>query len=194
LHDIADRSRSPIIASHSGARHVEGFARFLDDNEIRAVARTGGVVGLWPYHSQKPRLKKVDPRTPPSRSSASRYPRTPDSAPDPTAWNPRRPAPAGRACGSNRSRPLPHSVSRRSPVTKIVRGKRRSQKLDRSPASGPQMTDRQQASEPGRRYAEPVRCLQVGRPASAEAMTPANAPTSFAKRTRRAVADGRVLL
>jgi membrane dipeptidase len=50
LHDIAERSRSPIVASHSGARRVEEFARFLDDNEIRAVARTGGVVGLWPYH------------------------------------------------------------------------------------------------------------------------------------------------
>jgi microsomal dipeptidase-like Zn-dependent dipeptidase len=50
LHDIAERSRSPIIASHSGAGRVEGFARFLDDNEIRAVARTGGIVGLWPYH------------------------------------------------------------------------------------------------------------------------------------------------
>jgi len=50
LHDIADRSRSPIVASHSGARRIEEFARFLDDDEIRAVARTGGVVGLWPYH------------------------------------------------------------------------------------------------------------------------------------------------
>jgi membrane dipeptidase len=50
LHDIADCSRSPIIASHSGARGVEDFGRFLDDSEIRAVARTGGLVGLWPYH------------------------------------------------------------------------------------------------------------------------------------------------
>jgi len=50
LHDIAGRSRSPVVASHSGARGVEEFARFLGDDEIRAVARTGGVVGLWPYH------------------------------------------------------------------------------------------------------------------------------------------------
>jgi membrane dipeptidase len=50
LHDIVDRSRTPVIASHSGARRIEEFARFLDDSEIRAVARTGGVVGLWPYH------------------------------------------------------------------------------------------------------------------------------------------------
>lgn len=49
LHDIAAHSRSPIIASHAGARSVDPFARFLDDDEIRAIARTGGLVGLWPY-------------------------------------------------------------------------------------------------------------------------------------------------
>ena len=49
LHDIAERSRSPIIASHAGAKAVDDFARFLDDDEIRAIARTGGLVGLWPY-------------------------------------------------------------------------------------------------------------------------------------------------
>jgi len=49
LHDIAAHSRSPIIASHAGARSVEDFERFLDDDEIRAIARTGGLVGLWPY-------------------------------------------------------------------------------------------------------------------------------------------------
>jgi microsomal dipeptidase-like Zn-dependent dipeptidase len=49
LHDIAAHSRSPIMASHAGARSVEDFARFLDDDEIRAIARTGGLVGLWPY-------------------------------------------------------------------------------------------------------------------------------------------------
>jgi microsomal dipeptidase-like Zn-dependent dipeptidase len=49
LHDIAAQSRAPIVASHAGARSVENFERFLDDDGIRAVARTGGVVGLWPY-------------------------------------------------------------------------------------------------------------------------------------------------
>ena len=49
LHDVAAHSRSPVIASHAGARSVEDFARFLGDDEIRAIARTGGLVGLWPY-------------------------------------------------------------------------------------------------------------------------------------------------
>src|SRR5581483_5266900 len=52
LHDIVAHSRSPVIASHAGARAVEDFARFLDDDGIRAVARTGGLVGLWPYRYQ----------------------------------------------------------------------------------------------------------------------------------------------
>ena len=48
--DIARRTRRPIVASHSGARGIEDFERFLDDSEIVAVAETGGLVGLWPYH------------------------------------------------------------------------------------------------------------------------------------------------
>lgn len=50
LLDIAKRTRHPIVASHTGARRVEDFARFLDDSEIVAIAGTGGLVGLWPYH------------------------------------------------------------------------------------------------------------------------------------------------
>jgi len=49
LHDIAAHSRSPVMASHAGAQSVENFPRFLADGGIRAVARTGGLVGLWPY-------------------------------------------------------------------------------------------------------------------------------------------------
>jgi microsomal dipeptidase-like Zn-dependent dipeptidase len=48
--DIIKRTRRPVVASHAGARKVEGFERFLDDSEIVAIAETGGLVGLWPYH------------------------------------------------------------------------------------------------------------------------------------------------
>ena len=48
--DIVEQSTRPVIASHSGARARGDFARFLSDDEIRAVARTGGVIGLWPYN------------------------------------------------------------------------------------------------------------------------------------------------
>jgi membrane dipeptidase len=48
--DIAKHIRRPIVASHTGARKIEDFERFLDDSEIVAIAETGGLVGLWPYH------------------------------------------------------------------------------------------------------------------------------------------------
>lgn len=49
LHDVVKLTQQPIIASHTGARRVEEFERFLQDDEILAVAGTGGLVGLWPY-------------------------------------------------------------------------------------------------------------------------------------------------
>jgi membrane dipeptidase len=48
--DIAKHTRRPIVASHAGARRIEDFERFLEDSEIVAIAETGGLVGLWPYH------------------------------------------------------------------------------------------------------------------------------------------------
>ena len=39
----------PVVSSHAGARAVRDFARFHDDAELRAIAATGGLVGLWPF-------------------------------------------------------------------------------------------------------------------------------------------------
>lgn len=39
----------PVISSHSGAKAVRDFARFHDDHELRAIAATGGLIGLWPF-------------------------------------------------------------------------------------------------------------------------------------------------
>jgi microsomal dipeptidase-like Zn-dependent dipeptidase len=49
LRDILDCSSQPIIASHTGARSLDDFRRYLDDSEIAAIAEKGGLVGLWPY-------------------------------------------------------------------------------------------------------------------------------------------------
>lgn len=49
LRDVAELTRQPIIASHSGARRIQQFERFLEDDDILAIAATGGLVGLWPY-------------------------------------------------------------------------------------------------------------------------------------------------
>jgi membrane dipeptidase len=38
-----------VICSHAGAREVASFERYLSDDAIRAVAGTGGAIGLWPY-------------------------------------------------------------------------------------------------------------------------------------------------
>jgi len=50
LHDVAKCSDQPIVATHSGARKIEDFKRYLDDAEIALIAGSDGIVGLWPYH------------------------------------------------------------------------------------------------------------------------------------------------
>ena len=40
---------APVISSHTGARALQDFERFLSDEELRAIAGTGGLVGLWPF-------------------------------------------------------------------------------------------------------------------------------------------------
>lgn len=49
---MVDHSSAPVICSHAGARAVSSFERYLSDDAIRAVAGTGGVIGLWPYFSR----------------------------------------------------------------------------------------------------------------------------------------------
>ena len=46
-----ERARKPVVSTHTGARALQdGFPRFLSDEELAAIAGTGGVVGLWPFH------------------------------------------------------------------------------------------------------------------------------------------------
>jgi membrane dipeptidase len=49
LGGMVEHSSAPVICSHAGARAVSSFDRYLSDDAIRAVAGTGGVIGLWPY-------------------------------------------------------------------------------------------------------------------------------------------------
>jgi membrane dipeptidase len=44
--DMLDASTGPVIASHSNARAIHGHPRNLTDEMIRAIAATGGVVGV----------------------------------------------------------------------------------------------------------------------------------------------------
>jgi len=51
IRDVLDCASSPIIASHSGCRAVHEDHRNLTDAQLRAIAATGGVVGI-PFHSE----------------------------------------------------------------------------------------------------------------------------------------------
>jgi microsomal dipeptidase-like Zn-dependent dipeptidase len=53
LLDVVDMATAPVVSSHTGARALQDFARYLADDELRAIASTGGVVGLWPYRSRR---------------------------------------------------------------------------------------------------------------------------------------------
>jgi len=49
IHDILAVTNHPIIASHSGARSLYNHYRNLWDTEIRAIAASGGVIGIVFY-------------------------------------------------------------------------------------------------------------------------------------------------
>lgn len=46
LHDVCARARRPVICSHTACCAVHRSPRGLEDEQIAAVARTGGVIGL----------------------------------------------------------------------------------------------------------------------------------------------------
>jgi len=46
---MIEHSSAPLMCSHAGARAVSSFERYLSDDAVRAVASSGGLVGLWPY-------------------------------------------------------------------------------------------------------------------------------------------------
>jgi membrane dipeptidase len=61
VHGIVEVSgNTPVVASHSGARAVADFERFLTDDELRAISGTGGVVGLWPYRHRSKGVPDLD--------------------------------------------------------------------------------------------------------------------------------------
>lgn len=57
---VVDLATAPVVSSHTGARAVQDFARYLADDELRAVASTGGVVGLWPYRARRVGVHTID--------------------------------------------------------------------------------------------------------------------------------------
>ena len=46
--DALEASTQPILFSHTGAKALHSADRYLTDDEIRAIAKKGGLIGIWP--------------------------------------------------------------------------------------------------------------------------------------------------
>jgi membrane dipeptidase len=49
IQDILEVTRNPIVATHSGVRAIKNHYRNLYDDQIKAIAKTGGVIGVVFY-------------------------------------------------------------------------------------------------------------------------------------------------
>lgn len=47
--DVLELSKHPVIFSHGGVREFTDHDRAVTDQEIRAIAEHGGVIGIWPH-------------------------------------------------------------------------------------------------------------------------------------------------
>lgn len=56
---IVDAATAPVVSSHTGARACQDFPRYLTDDELRAIAGTAGLVGLWPYRSRRTGVRDI---------------------------------------------------------------------------------------------------------------------------------------
>ena len=59
LLDVVGTTSAPVVASHAGARALQDFPRYLADDELVAVAGTGGLVGLWPFRHRRAGVRDV---------------------------------------------------------------------------------------------------------------------------------------
>ncbi len=56
---VIDVASAPVVSSHTGARALHNFPRYLTDDELAAIAATGGIVGLWPYRSHRTGIRNI---------------------------------------------------------------------------------------------------------------------------------------
>ena len=52
--DVLEISQDPVVFSHGGLTAIYEQDRALDDDEVVAIARGGGVIGIWPNGSSVP--------------------------------------------------------------------------------------------------------------------------------------------
>ena len=60
LYDVLKISRHPVLVSHTGARSIQDFSRYLTDEEIIAISQKGGLIGLWPFYFRGKGMKVMD--------------------------------------------------------------------------------------------------------------------------------------
>lgn len=59
--EAAELSSQSVVASHSGVLNLQQkFPRYLTDEAIQAISKTGGVIGLWPYYFAKLGTREVE--------------------------------------------------------------------------------------------------------------------------------------
>jgi len=59
LFDVLKISKHPVLVSHTGARSIQDFSRYLTDQEILAISQKGGLIGLWPFYFRGKGMKNM---------------------------------------------------------------------------------------------------------------------------------------
>ena len=57
LNSILAESRHPVICSHTGAYALWSHARHLDNKDMAAIAKKGGIIGIWPLLRRRDTLE-----------------------------------------------------------------------------------------------------------------------------------------
>jgi membrane dipeptidase len=59
IRDVLAVSRHPVLFSHTGAKALEEADRHLGDDDIRAIAAKGGIIGIWPNGETLPHVRDM---------------------------------------------------------------------------------------------------------------------------------------
>ncbi|WP_109549548.1 dipeptidase [Mycobacteroides chelonae] len=55
-----EHSSAPVVTSHTGAAALQEFPRYISDAEVKAIAATGGLIGLWPVRFRDLAMTDLD--------------------------------------------------------------------------------------------------------------------------------------
>ncbi len=53
LTQVVEITSNPLICSHTGPRELQDYHRYIPDEIIKEIAKTGGLVGMWPFFDGK---------------------------------------------------------------------------------------------------------------------------------------------